>query len=64
MHYLEGHFDSALGRILGLTVPAHRYISVHDLFNPELFHACLLATYRMKDEGLPTCRSWLPTRRR
>ena len=60
MHYLEGHFDSALGRILTLTVPTHRYISVHDLFNPELFHACLQATYSLPYPALPMSLNWPP----
>ena len=43
MHYLEGPFDGALGQLVEHLVPAHRYCSVHDLFNPQLFHTCLAA---------------------
>jgi hypothetical protein len=43
MHYLEGPFDSALGKISHYLVPEHLYKSVHDYFNPHLFHAALIA---------------------
>lgn len=42
MHYLEGHFDAALGTLTSLIAPNHPYKSVYDFCNPELFHACLL----------------------
>ena len=43
MHYLEGPFDSALGKIVAYLVPDHPYKSVHDFFNPHLFHSTLTA---------------------
>ena len=42
MHYLEGPFDSALGKMVNYLVPSHQYKSVHDLFNPHLFHDVLI----------------------
>ena len=43
MHYLEGNFDNALAKIVNYLVPDHQYKSVHDFFNPKLFHATLVA---------------------
>lgn len=54
MHYLESHFDSALEKIVHYLVPEHHYKSVHDFFNPSLFHTTLLAMSLFSHPDYPT----------
>jgi hypothetical protein len=60
MHFLEGHFDTALGSLLHYLVPEHSYKSVHDCFNPQLFHAALTAMSIFGYLDCTMCPSWSP----
>lgn len=59
MHYLEGAFDSAMEKISHYLVPDHQYKSIHDFFNPQLFHEALFAMLVYID---PDCPIFPPSR--